>query len=364
MDRVRPWTLRHHCQRSSCGSGGAHIAPGGCARPGGVETVLLPCLRSGDRAPPPRRPASRLPWGSLVLLTLFQVLAGLQFLLFEGRAPRPADPGGPFCVSDRGDVDLLSCPAGMGRTGFEMETIRPFPLYPVSGGHRLLRPSAVPKQLLAILLGIVLFLVTGVFLRDLERVRRIRWLMAAGAIALLSLSLIAGHVRVRRGQLDQPVRLLLPALGAGQALLHLRRAATLERLFRKRNLGLFILLTGGMYGLSGSDERLRHRRHLLCHLSGHRLPPLRRLRHSLLICGGAVFGGLMLVTVKPYILRRFAAWGHAWEQASDGGFQQTRTMSAAASGGLIGVGPGEAGSTGSLRRTPIWCLECCVRSGD
>ena len=30
-----------------------------------------------------------------------------------------------------------------------------------------------------------------------------------------------------------------------------------------------------------------------------------------------------------------------WEQASDGGFQQTRTMSAAASGGLIGVGPGE-----------------------
>ena len=54
-----------------------------------------------------------------------------------------------------------------------------------------------------------------------------------------------------------------------------------------------------------------------------------------------MFGGLVLVTTKPYILRRFAAWGHVWEQASDGGFQQTRTMSAAASGGLIGVGPGE-----------------------
>ena len=58
-----------------------------------------------------------------------------------------------------------------------------------------------------------------------------------------------------------------------------------------------------------------------------------------LLCA-AVFGGLMLVTVKPYILRRFAAWGHAWEQASDGGFQQTRTMSAAASGGLLGMGAG------------------------
>ena len=59
-----------------------------------------------------------------------------------------------------------------------------------------------------------------------------------------------------------------------------------------------------------------------------------------LICGGAVFGAFTLVSIKPYILRRFAAWGHVWEQASDGGFQQTRTMSAAASGGLIGVGPG------------------------
>ena len=60
-----------------------------------------------------------------------------------------------------------------------------------------------------------------------------------------------------------------------------------------------------------------------------------------LICGGGVFAALTLLSVKPYILRRFAAWGHVWEQASEGGYQQTRAMSAAASGGLTGVGPGE-----------------------
>ena len=61
-----------------------------------------------------------------------------------------------------------------------------------------------------------------------------------------------------------------------------------------------------------------------------------------LAVSAAVLAGFLAVTVKPYIAQRFATWGHAWENASVGsGYQQTRTMSAAASGGLVGVGPGE-----------------------
>ena len=59
-----------------------------------------------------------------------------------------------------------------------------------------------------------------------------------------------------------------------------------------------------------------------------------------LICGGAVFGAGIIVRFKPYILSRFASWGHAWEAASTTGYQQTRTMSAAASGGFFGMGAG------------------------
>ena len=52
-------------------------------------------------------------------------------------------------------------------------------------------------------------------------------------------------------------------------------------------------------------------------------------------------GGWMILQFKPYIANRFGAWRHVWEHAADsGGFQQTRTMSAIASGGLFGKGTG------------------------
>ena len=60
-----------------------------------------------------------------------------------------------------------------------------------------------------------------------------------------------------------------------------------------------------------------------------------------LILVGAAAAGMMILRFKPYIANRFAAWGHVWEYASTTGYQQTRTMSAAASGGLVGVGGGE-----------------------
>lgn len=97
-------------------------------------------------------------------------------------------------------------------------------------------------------LGLIFFLILGLFLRDLERVKKIRWLMAAGAIFLLSLSLVLGKVKYGAanwisigGFSFQPSELAkICYIFAG--------AATLDRLFRKRNLGLFIVLTGACMG--------------------------------------------------------------------------------------------------------------------
>ena len=50
--------------------------------------------------------------------------------------------------------------------------------------------------------------------------------------------------------------------------------------------------------------------------------------------------GMLAVSVKPHIARRFAVWGHVWEDRFDAGYQQTRAMSAAAAGGLFGKGAG------------------------
>ena len=60
----------------------------------------------------------------------------------------------------------------------------------------------------------------------------------------------------------------------------------------------------------------------------------------ILAVSGAALAGALAVSAKPYIAARFATWGHAWEDIYDKGFQQTRAMSAAASGGLYGKGAG------------------------
>jgi cell division protein FtsW (lipid II flippase) len=117
-------------------------------------------------------------------------------------------------------------------------------------------------------------------------------------------------------------------------------AATLERLFHKRNLTLFIVLTGTCIGLLGlmSDFGTA----AIFFVTFLVIAYLRSGDFATLslICGGAVFGAGIILKFKPYILSRFASWGHAWEAASTIGYQQTRTMSAAASGGLLGMGAG------------------------
>ena len=54
----------------------------------------------------------------------------------------------------------------------------------------------------------------------------------------------------------------------------------------------------------------------------------------------ATLGGVSLLIFFPHVTRRFSVWLHAWEFADSLGYQQTRTMIAAASGGLLGVGGG------------------------
>ena len=60
-----------------------------------------------------------------------------------------------------------------------------------------------------------------------------------------------------------------------------------------------------------------------------------------LVCAGCFGAGMVMLTIKPHVAARFASWGHIWEDVYDKGFQQTHTLTAAASGGMIGVGAGK-----------------------
>lgn len=63
------------------------------------------------------------------------------------------------------------------------------------------------------------------------------------------------------------------------------------------------------------------------------------IKTVILAITAAILGVLTMLSVKPYIAERFAAWGHVWDYADvAGGYQQVRSLIYSASGGLFGVG--------------------------
>ena len=265
-------------------------------------------------------------WPSFLWLTVFQVLACLQLIVAAGTEATIAIPLAFLGLT----VLMWLYYAALRATrcvGFEMETIAFFLSTLSLSITASSAQGSLFKQFLAILLGLGLFLVLGLFLRDLSRVQKNRWLMAAAAIGLLGITLLIGNSKYGAvnwisigGMSFQPSEIAkICYIFAG--------AATLERLFHKRNLTLFIVLTGlciGLLGLMSDFGTAAIFFVTFLVIAYMRSGDFATLS---LICGGAVFGAGIILKFKPYILSRFASWGHAWEAASTTGYQQTRTMS-------------------------------------
>ena len=319
------------------------IHPGDTLELGGVELLFLPVPHEEkQREIAKRRKKSRPvpPWGSLVILTLFQLLTVIQFAAAEGREWNPQIPLAFFGLTCTMWCYVFALRA-MRRVGFEMEIIVFFLCTLNLAVTASSVPSKMLKEFFMILAGLVVFLALGWYLRDLRRASRLRYLMGAGAVVLFVINLaIAGVSHGARNWVEifgirfQPSELIKVAyVYAG--------AATLDKLFTKRNLYGFILFTGFCLGCLaimkdfGTAAIFFIAFLVIAFLRSGDFATLS------LITGGAAFAGMMVLRFKPYIAERFAVWGHVWEQASGKGFQQTRTMCAAASGGLVGVGAGK-----------------------
>ena len=349
------WTLYDLKSKGSTAINGttvdasARVKLGDTITLGGVPLVFLPQTIE-EREELERLRKAEQPtaiWPSFLWLTLFQVLACLQLIVAAGTGATVVLP--LTFLGLTAVMWIYYAALRISRcVGFEMETIAFFLSTLSLAITASSAPEALPKQFLAIVLGLSLFLVLGLFLRDLDRVKKLRWVFAAGAIGLLGLTLVAGTAKYGAdnwialgGFSFQPSELAkICYIFAG--------SATLERLFHRRNLTLFIVLTGVCIGLLGlmSDFGTA----AIFFVTFLVIAYLRSGDFATLslICGAAVFGAGIIVRFKPYILNRFAVWGHAWENASTTGYQQTRTMSAAASGGLVGMGAGN----GWLHRVP------------
>ena len=164
----------------------AQVTLGDTITLGGVPLAFLP-QTAAEREELERRRHSERPaavWPSFLWLTVFQVLACLQLIVAaQGTVPVSV----PLAFLGLTAVmwvyfTVLRCTRCV---GFEMETIAFFLSTLSLAVTASSAPGSLSKQFFSIVLGLVLFLVLGIFLRDLTRVQKNRWLMAAAAIGFL-----------------------------------------------------------------------------------------------------------------------------------------------------------------------------------
>ena len=267
---------------------------------GGVNFTLVPITKEQERIQAGTRTRAgravrQAP--TLLLLTLFQLLAALQLIL--GGCDAALE------LTAFGGLIGLEWALYLGlrifrRTGFEVETLAFFlctmGLAVVSSSA----PESLVKELLAVAAGVCVFLAVCWSLRDLERAKAVRYLAAVAGMGLLVFNLIFGVEKygarnwIQLGGLSfQPsefVKVCFIYVGAFLVIAFLRSG-------NFATIALALAATG--------------------------------------------FAGVLVLRFLPYARNRFEAWGHVWDYALTTGYSQTRSMMCIASGGLFGLGPGK-----------------------
>lgn len=278
---------------------------------------------------------------SLAALTLFQILTVFQLWFSVG-----TEHLGMILTAFGGLCALMWLYMAVlktaGRTAAEMETIAFFLSTLNLAVVATSAPDKLLKQLVAIGAGVAVLFVMCFLLRNLERTKALKWVMLIGAVLLLAANLVIGSIGfgaknwIQIGSFSfQPsefVKIAFIWIGA----------ATLDELFDKKNLLVFMIFSAycfGCLGLMGDFGTAIIFFVTFLIISFLRSGDFSKL---ILMVGVAAAGGFMILQFKPYIATRFQTWGHIWDSAvvDAAGYQQSRTLAAAASGGLVGVGPG------------------------
>lgn len=277
---------------------------------------------------------------TMLILTVFQALLTLQLT-----ASVPERYMLPVTLSFAAMTVVQWCyyfiMRAIDRTGFEVETLAFFLSTLGMAVAASSSPEDMLKQLSLLMAGIVFYLLLGWWLRDIGRTKAMRWPVAAAALCFLALNLLAGETSygasnwLRIGGIT-----LQPSEFVKVAYIYVG-AATLDRLFRRRNLFAFIAFSAvcvGALALMGDFGTA-----LIFFVTFLVISFMRSGSFAtvFLAVAGAALGVMLVLTAKPYIAQRFAAWGHVWDDPLGAGWQQTRALSAAASGGLFGVGAGK-----------------------
>ncbi|MBR1781515.1 MAG: FtsW/RodA/SpoVE family cell cycle protein, partial [Oscillospiraceae bacterium] len=276
---------------------------------------------------------------SLLLVSVIQALLGLELLTSCAPEARRAVAVSFVAVFAMMWLVYLFYRV-LRRTGFEVETLAFFLSSICITVTANKNPGDLYKQVACMGVGLVLFLFMSLVLRNLTLSKKLRWPVAALAVGLLAFNVLFGarlfgaRNWVSIGGFSfQPSEIVKLAFILGGA-------TTLDRMFSKRNLIFTLLFSAFCVGCLGlmSDFGTA----LIFFATFLAIAFLRSgdLPSVAFMGAAAVFGGYIILQFKPYIARRFSIYLHAWSDTANLGYQQTRTMSAIAGGGLFGHGIG------------------------
>ena len=279
------------------------------------------------------------PFLTLLELTLFQIFLLMQHAIFARPGYR-MEIGLGFAALILLEWSCYNAMRLINRNGFEVETLA---FYLSTLGMSVAAsstPEDMYKQIILTLAAVALFLIFGWWLRNLKRTSVMRVPAAVAALGLLAVNVVFSEaVFGARNWLEFGGYSFQPSELVKVAYIYVG-AATMDRLYRRRNLFGFIAFSAvcvmalALIGDFGTA--------LVFFVSFLVISFMRSgsIATVFLAVSGAALAGFLAISSRPYIAKRFAVWGHVWEDVYDKGFQQTRAMSAAASGGLFGKGAG------------------------
>ena len=310
---------------------------------GGVEMMLLPISkRQEQRLAELRSKGSTFLYSlsNVFLLTILQLLCAVGFLFAVDTAYfTPVLLGfGGITVCQWLLLLFYVC---IRRTSFEVETIAFFLCTMGMCAICAVVPGEAMKQMIAMVMGIFLFLVLGWCLRDLERAKKLRYLAAIAGIGFLLVTMVFGvEINGAKNWLYIGSFSLQPS-ELSKVCFVLMGASAMDRLLQKRNLILFIAYSVMICGCLAIMNDFGTALIFFCAflvIAYMRSGSVGTLGLAITALG---FAGVLALKIAPHALRRFTSWRHIWEMPLDAGYQQTRALMCMASGGFLGLGPGK-----------------------
>ena len=318
------------------------VEPGDVIGVGGVELELLPITPKQEEKQAKLRGNAVNGWDSvatLLMLTVFQCLVCLAFLL-EGDPDHAVS-----CLKGFGGIMLaqwilMVFYALISRSSFEVETIAFFLCTMGMAAVCTVKPAEAEKQMIAMLLGVALFLLLGLSLRNLEWAKKIRYLAVVAGVGFLLFTLIFGteyygakNWVIIGGMSLQPSEL-------SKVCFVFAGASTMDRIMQKRNIFLFIVYSVLICALLALMNDFGTALIFFCAFLVIAYMRSGSVGTIGLACTALGYAGVLALDIAPHALRRFSVWRHVWEDPLGMGYQQTRALMCIASGGLLGVGPG------------------------